>query len=207
MPSPALWAQKQGAGRRANTPARGAGTGMGTGIGMGTGMGRKRIWATSSSTPPQRSRRLSSAGLEPVPLLGEELSRKHCTHRTWQMFSTAILHTQTLYSCALPRYANMMRIFISYMLENRKDPSLYKRPETFSYAPLCACKLELPPLWGADSQQNPRVGPPHSQWHSLLQQHVLLSCIVIPGLGVGMCTEGNKTQKNFSEGYKFLALG
>lgn len=146
MPSPTLWAQKQGAGRRANTPARGAGTEM------GTGMGRKCIGATSSCTPPQRSRRLSSAGLEPVPLLGEELSRKYFTHRTQEMFRAAMLHAQTQYSCALPRYANMMRIFVYYVLENRKHPSLYFTKDglqkTWSFL---LCSLICVQAWAATS--------------------------------------------------------
>lgn len=207
MPSPTLWAQKQGAGRRANTPARGAGTEM------GTGMARKCIGATSSCTPPQRSRRLSSAGLEPVPVLGEELSRKYFTHRTQEMFSAAMLHAQP--SIAV-HYQDMLTwweysFIMCWKTGNTpvftSQKMVYKRPEAFSCAPLFVCKLEQPPLWGRDSQQNPQVGPPHRQWYSLLQQYVLLSCIVIPGLGVGMCTEGNKTQKDFAERYKFLALG
>jgi len=69
---PTLLVQTEGK-MRASTPARGAGTGM------GTWTGRECSWAAPSCTPPRMTRSLSSAGLEPVPLLGEELSRK-CAH-------------------------------------------------------------------------------------------------------------------------------
>lgn len=107
-----------------------------------------------------------------------------------------IIHTK-------PAHANKMRLYIYYMLENREKQPLQK---TLLCLLFCA-QLELPHAGLCEvgnRQQDPHIGPPHSQGCSLPQQKLLLRCTEVPGLSVSLCTEGNKTQQDFSEHYKFL---
>lgn len=88
------------------------------------------------------------------------------------------------------------------MLENRKKTILTKDPVTFfcalSFVLSLSCLMLVSVRLGTDSKI-PTLGH-----HTLAQQKLLLKCAEVPGLSVYLCTEGNKTQEDFSEHYKFL---
>lgn len=157
-------------------------------MGMGMGMGVQAVWFC---TPPQRIRDWpQQAWSQCFCLVGAQQKMLHTQNsaEVWHY----IIHTK--------------QDEILHLLYTRKQEKtvLTKDPVTFSralsFVLSLSCHMLVSVRLGTDKSH---TGPPHSQGYSLPQLKLLLKRTEVPELSVYLCTEGNKTQEDFSEHYKF----